>query len=343
MEPQKEVLADSDLLEATKIMTSDLFEKLKKLGIVTEKEDVKLFLDSGSYALNKVIGGAYNKGYPIPGIVEISGESSSGKTVFLAHAFRAAQQKGYYCKLEDAEQTWSHAFADNFGVDRTKLLVNSSIETLEDAFDSIEKTIKAIREEDKITPIVIGLDSLPVLPTKKEQEVEGYATSETLGMIRAKTVGSCLRKIHSLVSQNNVLLIIINQIRSKIAMFGSPDTRAAGGRSLEYYLSVGLKTSFSKSKGPLKDEFDRTIGIEGSIDNTKNKVAAPYMSCEFSLDYQKGLDRWVGLLPMLLADGLVKQGGAWYSFGEAKFQKKDFIDLVLTDSRFSEVKKLIES
>ena len=307
MEPQKEVLADSDLLEATKIMTSDLFEKLKKLGIVTEKEDVKLFLDSGSYALNKVIGGAYNKGYPIPGIVEISGESSSGKTVFLAHAFRAAQQKGYYCKLEDAEQTWSHTFAD------------------------------------KVTPIVIGLDSLPVLPTKKEQEVEGYATSETLGMIRAKTVGSCLRKIHSLVSQNNVLLIIINQIRSKIAMFGSPDTRAAGGRSLEYYLSVGLKTSFSKSKGPLKDEFDRTIGIEGSIDNTKNKVAAPYMSCEFSLDYQKGLDRWVGLLPMLLADGLVKQGGAWYSFGEAKFQKKDFIDLVLTDSRFSEVKKLIES
>lgn len=320
---------------------TELFEKLKKLGIVTEKEDIKTFLSSGSYALNKVIGGAFNRGYPIPGIVEISGESSSGKTVFLAHAFREAQKLGYFCKLEDAEQTWSHSFADNFGVNKDTLLINSNLETLEDAFDSIEKTVKAIREDDKNTPIVIGLDSLPVLPTKKEQEAEGYATSETLGMIRAKAVGGCLRKIHTLVSQNKVLLIIVNQLRSKPVMYGSPDTRAAGGRSLEYYLSVGLKTSFSKSKGPLKDEFDRTIGIEGSIDNTKNKVAPPYLSCEFSLDYQKGLDPWVGLLPMLLADKIITQAGAWYSYGEHKFQKKDFPNLVMSDSRFSGIKDMI--
>lgn len=320
---------------------SDLFEKLKKLGVISEREEPKVFINSGSYALNKVISGRYNGGYPLPGIVEISGESSSGKTVLLAHLFREAQKLGFYCKLEDAEQTWSADFADNFGVDRSKLLVNSNLATLEEAFDSIDKTIKTIREEDKDTPIVVGLDSLPVLPTKKEQESEDYATSETLGMIRAKAVGGCLRKIHGLASSQKVLFVIINQLRSKIVMYGNPDTRAAGGRSLEYYLSVGLKATFSKTNGILKDTYDRVIGIEGRIDNTKNKVAAPYLSCEFTLDYQKGLDPWVGLLPMLVADGMVTLAGAWYGYAGVKFHKKDFTNHILNTPEFEPLRKLI--
>lgn len=320
---------------------TDLFEKLRKLGVVSTEEVTKTFVHSGSYALNKVIGGAYNKGYPIPGIVEISGESSSGKTVLLAHLFREAQKLGYYCKLEDAEQTWSADFAENFGVNRDKLLVNSNFDSLEGAFESIDKTISTIREEDAQTPIVVGLDSLPVLPTRKELEADDYTVGETMGMIRAKAVGGCLRQIHNLANSKKVLFVIINQLRSKMAMYGSPDTRAAGGRSLEYYLSVGLKISFSKSKGILKDEFERTVGIEGMIENTKNKVCAPYASCEFKLDYQKGLDPWTGLIPSLVADGHIKQNGAWYSFGDIKFQKKDFVDLLQTDSRFSTLKSLI--
>ncbi len=321
----------------------NLLEKLKKLGVVQDTESVRNFLDSGSLALNRVISGKYNGGYPCPGIVEISGESSSGKTVFLAHAFREAQKKGWYVKLEDAEGTWDSEFASKLGVDKDKLMINSDIETLESAFDSMEKTIKAIREEDKTTPILIGLDSLPVLPTQKEFERDSFKMGETTGMIRAAVTGSCLRKIYGLSKKENVLFIIINQLRSKMVMFGSPDTRAAGGRSLEYYLTVSIRTSFSKSNGVVVDSKDSPIGLQGKLKNDKNKVSIPYLDCEFSLSYETGLDRYYGLVPMLVKDGLIIQSGAWYSVGTKKFHQKDFISLLNedTNSEFEDVRKLL--
>ena len=317
---------------------TDLLKKLRELGVISVQEKSKTWIHSGSYALNKVISGDYTKGYPIPGIVEISGESSSGKSIFLAHLFREAQKLGYYTKLEDAEGTWNDDFNKGFGVDPTKLLKNSDLNTLEDTFDSIFKTIMAIREENLTTPIIVGLDSLPVLPVKEEFEKSiknEFESSQTLGMIRSKAVGNCLRNLHGLAYKHNVLFVIINQLRSKMAMFGSPDTRAAGGRSLEYYLTVGLKTIFSKHSGIIEDDNKFPKGIEGRVVNTKNKISIPYLECDFSLDYMRGLDPLHGLLPWLVNDGRVIQTGAWYSFEDKKFHAKEFPLLLQSEPKFS--------
>lgn len=319
---------------------NELLTKLKNLGVITTEAKPRLWVHSGSYALNKVISGDYSKGYPIPGIVEIQGESSSGKSIFLAHLFREAQKLGYYTKLEDAEGTWNDDFNSGFGVDSEKLFKNSSIETLEDAFTSMDKTIKTIREVDTETPIVIGLDSLPVLPVKEEVEKNTeneFASSQTLGMIRAKAVGNCLRNLHHAAIKYNVLFVFINQLRAKMVMYGSPDTRAAGGRSLEFYLSVGLKTVFSKTNGIIEAENKIPKGIEGRIENTKNKVSIPYLKCEFELDYKTGLNPYAGLLNLMVADGLVQQAGAWYSYKDKKFRGADFTNLIQT-----EFKELLE-
>jgi len=319
---------------------TDLLKKLKELGVISVQEKTKSWIHSGSYALNRVISGNYDRGYPIPGVVEISGESSSGKSIFLAHLFREAQKLGYYTKLEDAEGTWNDEFNKGFGVDSNKLLKNSDIETLEDAFDSMSKTVKAIRETDSTTPIVVGLDSLPVLPVKEEfekNEKNEFESSQTLGMIRAKAIGNCLRNIHGMAYKYNTLFVFINQLRSKMAMFGSPDTRAAGGRALEFYLTVGLKTVFSKHSGIVINENKFPTGIEGRVVNTKNKTSVPYLECDFNLDYEKGLDPFHGLLPWLVSDGKVTQAGPWYSFGDKKFHSKDFSSLLRTDEKFQEL------
>lgn len=319
---------------------NDILKKLKDLGVITTETKPRVWLNSGSYALNRVISGSYSKGYPIPGIVEIQGESSSGKSIFLAHLFREAQKMGYYTKLEDAEGTWNDEFNTGFGVDPEKLLKNSDIETLEDAFNSMDKTIKTIREFDQTTPIVIGLDSLPVLPVKEEvtKNAENeFGSAQTLGMIRAKAVGNCLRNLHHSAIKHNVLFVFINQMRAKMVMYGSPDTRAAGGRSLEFYLTVGLKTVFSKSNGVMESESKIPRGIEGRIDNTKNKVSIPYLKCDFELDYKTGLNPLSGLLSLMVADGIIQQAGAWYSFRDKKFRSAEFETLLQT-----EFKELLE-
>ena len=307
---------------------SDLFKGIEGVNLLKDEDDLPIqgYFDTGSYAMNKAVGGTYNSGYAIGGIIEIMGDSSTGKTAFITQAFAEAQKKGYYCVIVDNEFTYSPLFAKNFGVDPEKVVYTAPI-SIAECFDTIEKIIKAIREEDKDTPILIGYDSIAGA-SKAEMEKESYKDfSMTDGAIRAQETGKCLRKINPILSKNKATLLVINQIRSKVGvMYGSPDTRSGGGRALEFYCKTCIKTSVSKSKGRLLDDFDRPIGITGTIKCEKNKVATPFQEAEFKLLFDKGLDRVAGLLPSLVADKVVLQAGAWYTIGAngVKFQSANF-------------------
>ena len=86
-------------------------------------------------------------------------------------------------------------------------------------------------------------------------------------------------------------------------MYGSPETNAGGGRSLEYYLGVDLRCSVKKSDGDLlKDTNGNLEGIKGKVKNTKNKCAIPFQECEFKLFFDEGLDPHYGLTKVLEMD-----------------------------------------
>lgn len=284
------------------------------------------FVSTGMYALNKVISGDYTKGIPIGMITQFHGEASTAKTVFATHILKDAQAKGYYTMLVDSENAYNPEFAKSLGIDPEKLIY-AAPETLEDCFQVIEDTILAIRETDSETPIVVAYDSIAVSPSKAEYEAEGYDGNNMQGAVRAKSTGACLRKMNPLMRKHKVALIVINQIRNKVGvMFGNPETAAAGGKSLEYYLGVNMKTISNKTSDLLKDDNKQVIGIKGKIRNTKNKVSIPFRECEFSLKYDEGLDPYYGLLDFFVMEGLVTRSGAWYTVvaTDRKFQSKDF-------------------
>lgn len=307
-------------------MNPEVLKKLKGKLLASEKFDLG-DVPTSSYALNKVISGDYLKGIPIGGITQFKGESSTAKSAFVTDILCQAQKKGYYTILNDAEKAFNPEFAKIFNIDPSQLIYLSE-ECIEDAFDELEKTINAIREIDKDTPIVAAYDSLAVSPTKKELDAKTYEQSPVDGAYRAKVMGGCLRKMNSKLRKQKIALIVVNQIRSKIGvMYGSPDTNAAGGRSLEYYIHVDLKTISNKTSDVQKDDEENPLGISGKVKNTKNKVSIPFRECDFDLVYNKGFDPLAGLLDWLIKDGIVKQNGAWYDYNSKKFQKKDFASL----------------
>ena len=153
------------------------------------------------------------------------------------------------------------------------------------------------------------------------------------GAIRAKSTGACLRKINPLMRKHKVALVIINQIRNKVGvMYGSPDTMAAGGKSLEYYLGVNLKCISNKTSDLIKDDNKKVIGIQGKLRNTKNKCSIPFKECEFELMFDEGLNSYTGLLKLMEEDGHVERNGAWYTIVATgkKFQSKEFVELMQT-------------
>jgi len=299
-------------------LLDDICKELENASILSKESQVFGYVDSGSYALNKVISGDYNGGYPIGSITEIYGESSSAKTVFLTHAFIGAQREGFYTVMVDNEHAYSPSFAETLGLDSSKLIY-AEPECLEDCFEFIEKSIIAIRKKDADTPILIGYDSIGTSPTRKEMDDDFGKNSEMGGALRAKVAGQCLRRINPLLRKHKAGLIIINQVRSKVGvMFGDPRTRAGGGKALLYYCGTSLETASSKSD-QMFDVRKNPLGITGTIKAVKNKITKPFQNCEFKLLYDKGIVPEFGLTESYYKDGLAsKPTQGWYSIDEGK-------------------------
>jgi recombination protein RecA len=326
-------------------MDNAVLKRLKNAGLLSEQTRDLGFVSTGSYALNKIISGDYQKGIPVGMITQFHGEASTAKTVFATHVLKEAQAKNYYSMMVDSENAYNPEFAEHLGIDPKKLIY-AAPETLEDCFQVIEDTIVTIRETDSDTPIVVVYDSLAVSPSKAEYEADNYEGNNMQGAIRAKSTGACLRKMNPLMRKYKVALVIINQIRNKVGvMYGSPDTMAAGGKSLEYYLGVNLKCISNKTSDLLKDDNKNVIGIAGKVRNTKNKVSIPFRECEFELLYNEGLNPYAGVLKMLENDGHVLRSGAWYSVndGDKKFQSKEFVNLLQdpTEEGFTSIRKIL--
>lgn len=315
-------------------MKSDLLKKLEGVGLLSEQELDLGHVPTGSYALNWVISGDWRKGIPIGMITQFYGESSTAKTVFATSILKEAQTLGYHIMLVDSENAFNSSFAVSLGIDPEKLIYVAT-NTMEQSFDIIAKTIEKIREQDQDTPIVIAYDSIAASPTNEEFNSENFDTNNMEGAIRAKIAGSCLRKINPILRPNKAALVVINQVRSKVGViYGDPTTTAGGGKALEFYLGVNLKTMSAKSER-IVNERKEIIGINGRVNNTKNKVSIPFRSCEFELIFNKGLNPICGILAAFEAQELVFKSGAWYTFEDIKFQEKEFNESFLTSDKFA--------
>ena len=178
------------------MLNREILEKLKNPQTLQETETSLGWISTGSLALNRIISGNYDQGIPVGAITQLRGDSSTGKTLFLTSILIEAQKKGYFTKLVDAENAYNETFARALGLDPS-LLLYSAPECLEDAFADIENTIEAIRESDKETPIIIGLDSLAVLGTRKELNTENFEHSPADGAHRALVTGMCFCQARS--------------------------------------------------------------------------------------------------------------------------------------------------
>ena len=303
-------------------MSPELESVLKGTGLLSDQELDLGAIDSGSYALNRILSGSYTEGYPIGGITEIIGESSTGKTGFLTHLFKSAQREGYICALQDNEFAYSPSFAKQLGVDASKLVYFNpdEIDTAPKCFDKIEKFILDIRKVDKTTPIVNGLDSLGTMQSELESEQDMVGGSNTDGMNRAKEFGRLIRKLNPILRKYSVCSVFINQFRAKPTLYGDPRTSAGGGNSLKYYCAVSIVVT-SNTTSDVIVENHIPIAFKGKIKCRKNKTTVPYQECNFYFDYKTGLDRYCGLGAQLVKDKLATQAGAWYTTNEGgKFQ-----------------------
>ncbi len=278
------------------------------------------YLSTGNYALDYIISGKADGsgGWPGGRIVEIFGDPSSGKTLLIAKAASTIQQTGGIFVLADAEYRWDDEFAIVNGVDPTKI-VKYQPDTIEEYIATTDEILEKL--SGKVPRILFALDSLSRLSTL--DEVEKMAKSEDQGK-RAKKIHAMMRILPSRIKKANAILLVSNHIIRSPTPYTRPDT--PGGKGIQIQATIRVETQNPK---PIKLEGkERMIGNVLHCVCTKNSIQPPFGSCHIDLYWASGVSKFSGLLELMEDIGIVEKAGAWYKYGELKFQSCDFENFV---------------
>ena len=288
------------LNDALKLIEKD-FGKGSIMRLGERAEQKVQVMSSGSLALDIALGAG---GYPKGRIIEIYGPESSGKTTVALHAVAQAQKEGGIAAFIDAEHALDPSYAAALGVNIDELLL-SQPDSGEQGLEIAGKLI------DSGAVDLVVVDSVAALVPRAE--IDGDIGDSHVGL-QARMMSQAMRKLGASINKTKTIAIFINQLREKVGvMFGNPET-TPGGRALKFYASVRMEVRRGE---PIKDGSSQ-IGNRTKVKINKNKVAPPFREAEFDILYGQGISRTGEVIDVAVELGIVKKGGAWFSYQDQK-------------------------
>ena len=291
---------DSLLSEALKTIEKQYGKgSVMKLG---ERSNVDVdVISSGSLSIDYCLGVG---GFPRGRIIEVYGPESSGKTTLALQAIAECQKTGGKAAFIDAEHAIDPKYAKALGVNIDELILSQP-----DSGEQALEISQVLIESGAIDLIVI--DSVAALVP--QAELDGEMGDASIGL-HARLMSKAMRKMAGPLSANNCTAIFINQLREKVGiMFGNPEV-TTGGRALKFYSSIRLEVRKSEA---IKSGTD-IIGNKVNIKVAKNKVAAPFKTCQVEVYYGEGISKMSEIVSLGVEFNIIDKAGAWFSYNGDK-------------------------
>ena len=280
-------------------MSEFLKEITKAIGneyaeVVDNVDDTISFIDTGSYIFNALLSGSINGGLPSNKITAIAGESATGKTYFLMgmiKSFLDSDPNAGVIFFESESAITKQMVVDR-GID-PKRMVLAQVTTVQEFRTQSLKVLDKYLEtaESERQPMFMCLDSLGMLSTTKEVEdtAEG---KETRDMTRAQVLKAAFRVLTLKLGRAKVPMVLTNHTYDVVgSMF--PQKEMGGGSGLKYAASSIVYLSKRKEK-----DGTEVIGNIIHCKNHKSRLTKENKMVDVKLTYDKGLDKYYGLLEL---------------------------------------------
>ena len=307
-----------------------LFTKFKKeiskmSGVGTGDGIPKFWINTGSYVLNKIISGKYNKGIPQGRLTALVGPSGSGKSFVLGNIIRSAQQSGCGVLVVDTENALDFDFLRAIGVDVadesfmrvTTNEVNTCLHTINLILSEYRE---AARDGIEMKRLLICIDSLDFLFLG--HALEAYEKSGELNNdqgLHAKKLKQLLTTLMQDIQDMPVSIVATKQVYTDQTPNAFPPVKMT--ESLKFPFSqIILFTRYFE-----RDKTTKSIdGIRMKAFGWKVRFTKPFQQVELNVPYDTGLDPFDGILAAAVSLGIVGKSGAWYEYKGKKFYSKDF-------------------
>ena len=258
-------------------------------------------IDTGSYILNAAMSGSLYGGVPNNKIVAFAGESATGKTFFVLGVIKQFLDDNpdggviYF----DTEAAVTKNMMTTRGIDVDRVVI-SEPQSIEEFRTNAVRMLDSYNDSSEQPPMMMVLDSLGQLSTTKEVE-DTAAGSETRDMTKAATLKATFRVLNLKLAKANVPMLVTNHVYEVVGSY-IPTKEMAGGSGLKYTASQICFLSKKKEKDG-KDVIGNIIKVRMA----KSRLTKENKQIEVLLTYDKGLDRYYGLLELAEKYEIIKK------------------------------------
>ena len=323
-------------------------DRTKRLGLRAGFDDPITWIDTGNYALNKMISGQFDRGVPLGAVTVFAGEQGSGKSYLVSgNIVRDALAKGCEVVIIDTEDALKETWMRNLGVDTNHPNLHKEIcSTVNQVADCIgeyaDLYVKAFKDQprDEHLRVLFVIDSLGMLKT--EAEIEQFEKADLKGDkgIKAKSLKMLVSNCIRLFSGYEIGLVATNHTYKSQDMY-NPDDVISGGSGFLFASSIVV----SMNKRKLKEDSDgkkgtEVLGIRSKIKCVKTRYAKPFEEVEVLIPYATGMDRYSGLFDLCEQKKVFIKDGNRYRYTTAdgteyKLYRKemtpDFYEMVMRE------------
>jgi len=288
-------------------------------GIVSEgveAGDVDSFIDTGSYIFNALVSGSLYGGLPQNKIPALAGESATGKTFLLMGMVKnfLDQNPNAGVVYFESESAITKQMVIDRGIDPQRMVmfpVTTVQEFRTQAIKVLDKYLEQNEADRK--PIMLCLDSLGMLSTTKEVE-DTADGKETRDMTRAQVLKAAFRVLTLKLGRAKVPMVITNHTYDVVgSMF--PQKEMGGGSGLKYAASSIVYLSKKKEKDGAE-----VIGNIVHCKNHKSRLTIENKMVDVRLTYDKGLDKYYGLLDIAEKYNIFKKVSTRYELPDGTKQ-----------------------
>lgn len=283
-------------------------------------EKTPLLVPSGSVMLNLACSNTWRGAYPVGRMVNLIGDSNSGKTYLalemMAQCCQNPRFDDYELIYDDTEHALSMNIRELFGrklADRITgpdgpLHTTDSSRTIEDFHFNVKDALK-------MGPCIYVLDSFDALSSEQDlDKIEemrkareaGKEIAGSYNLAKPKKASQILQDIVCDIEKTNSFLLIISQTRENLTPGSFEKKTRSGGKALKFYASHEIWLAVTGRLRKAVNGKSRVIGSELKAKVSKNKLTGTFREVDFDFRQGYGCDDISSCIDFLKGEGVIK-------------------------------------